>query len=161
MKVLCTMNKFIQSTCNTNSHKYNTSITCVFLLHQMLQFNGQMRNRILVKSLGNVNTRLQTRLSPHHQGLCQTTSCKNMTTCVDVESHSSLCYRSKICSLENIMETSTLKTLNHSYGKEGDICALAKQTKTKVPTTLSLKATCYKQLKDAKKIQNKNKNKTM
>ncbi len=59
------------------------------------------------------------------------------------------------------METSTLKTLNHSYGKEGDICALAKQTKTKVPTTLSLKATCYKQLKDAKKIQNKNKNKTM
>jgi hypothetical protein len=111
-----------------------------------------MRNKILAESLGNVNTRLQTGLSPHHQGLCQTRSCKNMTTRVDVESHSSLCYRNKICSLENIMETSTLKTLNHSYGKEGDICALAKQTKTKVPTTLPLKAACYEQLKDAKKI---------
>jgi hypothetical protein len=59
------------------------------------------------------------------------------------------------------METSTLKTLNRSYGKEGDICALAEQTKIKVPTTLPSKAACYKQLKDAKKIQNKNKNKTM
>jgi hypothetical protein len=50
--------------------------------------------------------------------------------------------------------------LNHFYGK-GDIFALAEQTETKVPTTLPSKATCYKQLKDIKKIQNKNKNTTM
>jgi hypothetical protein len=74
-----------------------------------------------------------------------------MTTCVDVKPQSSLCCRSKICSLENMIETNTLKTLNHSYNKEGDICALTKQTETKVPTTLPSKATCYKQLKDAKK----------
>jgi hypothetical protein len=76
-----------------------------------------------------------------------------MTTYSDVKPQSSLCCKSKICSLENIMETNTLKTLNHSYGKEGDICALAKQIETKVPTTLPSKATCYKQLKDAKKIK--------
>jgi hypothetical protein len=58
------------------------------------------------------------------------------------------------------METNTLKTLNHFYGK-GDIFAFVEQTETKVPTTLPSKATCYKQLKDVKKIQNKNKNKTM
>jgi hypothetical protein len=46
MKVFCTMSKIMppKKKKNTNSHKYNTSIFCVFfLLHQMFQFDGQVK----------------------------------------------------------------------------------------------------------------------
>jgi hypothetical protein len=42
------------------------------------------------------------------------------------------------------MEIDTLRMLSCSHGKKGDTHALAKQFKTKMPTTLPSKPACYK-----------------
>jgi hypothetical protein len=46
MKVFNSMNQFVKWTINTYSYRNNKRTPCVFLLHQMFQFLGQLKHKV-------------------------------------------------------------------------------------------------------------------